>query len=145
MIPYEDLVAFPIRTRLCLRYITCDTVRAYKRFLWVVCASISMLSARHILVEQNIHYPLQLYFNQLAVIGLMALRSCFGWRDIRNLSRENPQPWRLMTRGTVLLTASMCFTSLSTICTLQAILHFHNLPTVVMMIVRRIRVYRILS
>ena len=143
MIPYEDLVALPMRTILCPRYIACDTVFARKRFIWVICASISMLSARHILVEENIHYPLQLYFNQLAVIGLMALRSCFGWRDIQKSFRGSSQSWRFMTRGTVLITASMCFMSLSTICTLQAILHFHNLPTLVMMILRWIRVCRI--
>lgn len=111
-------------------YVLFNTIRVHRRFLWIICASISLLSARHLLVEQNIHYPLQLYFNYIAITGLHWI-----WQTQR-LVGEKPQPWRPLTRETALLTASMCLASLSTLCTLQAILHVQNLPTLVMMVVR---------
>jgi hypothetical protein len=118
------------------RYVMCNAMRVHRRFIWVIFASISLLSARHLLVEQNIHFPLQLYFNQLGVAGLIALWPCFRWQDTQKLFHGWSRPWRPMTRGTILIIASMCISSLSTICTLQAILHFHNLPTLIMMTVR---------
>ncbi|KAF2020563.1 hypothetical protein BU24DRAFT_416233 [Aaosphaeria arxii CBS 175.79] len=113
-------------------FVTCSALQAYKPFVWVFCASISLLSARHLLVEQNIHYPLQLYFNQLAVTAIILFRPRLGWQYVQKLSRGDLQLWNSMTRGTSLLFTSMCFTSLSTICMLQAILHFYNLPTLAM-------------
>ncbi|KAF2448048.1 hypothetical protein P171DRAFT_237000 [Karstenula rhodostoma CBS 690.94] len=115
------------------RYVICNAVRVHRRFIWVICAGISLLSARHLLVEQNIHYPLQLYFNHIVIVGFIALRSS-KWQGTQRLFRERSQPWWPMTRGSILLTASLCFASLSTICTLQAILHVQNPPTLVMMI-----------
>lgn len=41
-----------------------------------------------------------------------------------------------MTKGTALVTASVCFMYVSTICFLQAVLHFYNLPVLVMITVR---------
>ena len=136
MIPHAYLQKLGMPTICGPRYVTCNAVCVHRRFIWVVCASISLLSARYLLVEQNIHYPLQLYCNQLAITGFIALRPCLGWRYIQKVFRGKSQPWRSITRGTVLITASVCFTSLSTICILEATLHFHNLPTLVMMTVR---------
>jgi peptidoglycan/LPS O-acetylase OafA/YrhL len=118
------------------RHALCNIVHNHRRLIWVICASISLLSARHLLVEQNIHYPLQLYFNQLIVAGLITLWPYRRWQDTRELFRKRSQSRRPITWGTVLLAVSMCFMSLSIICTLQAILHFQNLPTLVMMTVR---------
>lgn len=56
-----------------------EVTRAQRRFVWLVCASVSLLSARHLLVERNMHYPRCLYLNQLAVSVLAALRPCFRW------------------------------------------------------------------
>lgn len=132
--PYVEIsLAEPTRG---FRYLVRDAMRVYKRFIWVICASISLISARHLLVEQNIHYPLQLYFGHIAVAGFIASRPFWTWEDTPKLLRARPQPSRFINRGTVLVTASMCFASLSTICTLQAVLHVQNLPTLVMMIVR---------
>lgn len=118
------------------RYLVANAILHHRRFLWVVCASIALLSARHLLVEQNIHYPLQLYFNHLAVTGLLALRPYWTWKSNQKLFCARPQLSRLVTRGTVLLAASTGVTALSTICTFQAVLHVQNQPTLVMMIVR---------
>lgn len=108
-----------------------NTARGHGRFIWFICASLSLLSSRHLLVEQNIHYPLQLYFNQLAVAVL--LTSCRHWKlpDDKEIFRE-----RLQFRKTGLVAASLCSMSLSIICAFQAILHLQNLPTLVMMTVR---------
>lgn len=104
---------------------------------WVICASISLLSARHLLVERNMHYPLQLYFNQLIATAILAWRPRLAWRCVRSPCLGRPQLSRLMTRGTTLLVASVCCTSLSTICMLQATLHFYNLPVLAMITVRQ--------
>jgi hypothetical protein len=106
------------------------------RVAWLACASIALLSARHLLVEQNLHYPLQLYFAQLAVSALVALRPCWTRQDVQEPFRERPEPRGSATRGMVLLVTSMCLMSVSTICALQAILHVQNLPTLIMMTVR---------
>lgn len=118
------------------RHAIFNTVRGRQHLIWIICASISLLSARHLLVEQNIHYPLQLYFNQLVVAGLITLWPYRRWQDTWELFREGSQSRRPITWGTILLAASMSFMSLSIICTLQAILHFQNLPTFFMMTVR---------
>jgi hypothetical protein len=115
---------------------TYDAARMWKHVFWVVCACISLLSARHLLVERNIHYPQRLYFNQLAVTCLLALRPCFGWGYIQRPFRRKLRPWRSMTRGTALAAVSVCFTYISAICLLQAALHFYNLPVLVMITVR---------
>lgn len=119
---------------------TYDAARIQRQLLWAVCACISLLSARHLAVERNIHYPQRLYFNQLAVAGLMALRPCLGWGHIQRPFRRKLRPWRSMTKGTALIATSVCFMYVSTICFLQAVLHFYNLPVLVMITVRVISV-----
>jgi hypothetical protein len=108
----------------------------YGRPLWVFCTTVSLLSARYLLVEQNVHYPLQLYFNQLFVACLMILWRYRRSDDTQELFVERPKFWRPITWGAVMISLSLGFKSLSTICVLQAILHFQNLPTLVMMTVR---------
>lgn len=107
-----------------------------KRILWLICATMSLLSARHLLVERNFHYPLQLYFIQLAVASLFAIPSCWTRQAIRQPFRESLEAPRFLTLETGLHLISTCIVSLSTICVLQAILHFQNLPTLIMMTVR---------
>jgi hypothetical protein len=113
-----------------------NALRVYKRLAWIISACISLLSARHLLVEQNLHYPLQLYFSQLIVTALIALRPYWIRHDNQGPFRERPKPRGSQARGTVLIATSTCLMWLSTICALQAILHFQNLPTLVMMTVR---------
>jgi hypothetical protein len=105
------------------------------RLAWLVCASIAVLSARHLLVERNLHYPLQLYFAQLAVSALFALRPFWSRKDAQASFRERPEARASATRGVVLLLTAMCLGSLSTVCALQAILHVTNLPTLILMTV----------
>jgi hypothetical protein len=118
------------------RHAIFSTESGHQRIVWFVCASISLLSARALLVEQNIHYPLQLYFNQVAAAGLLTLWPYKKRQHTRELSHESSQCRKFTTWGAVLLVASTCSISLSMLCTLQAILHFQNLPTFVMMTVR---------
>lgn len=115
---------------------TYDAARIQRQLLWAVCACISLLSSRHLVVERNIHYPQRLYFNQLAVTGITALRPCLGWGHVQRPFRRTLRPWRSMTKGTALVTASVCSMYVSTICFLQAVLHFYNLPVLVMITVR---------
>lgn len=127
-----------------LKHVMCASqlsasIRVYRSFAWIFSASISLLSARHLLVEQNLHYPLQLYFNQLAVTAIISLLPCLEWQRILRLFREDSGFKHCTTKGTALLVASMCCTCLSTICFLQAALHFYNLPTLAMSTVRSIR------
>ncbi|KAF1924465.1 uncharacterized protein M421DRAFT_72346 [Didymella exigua CBS 183.55] len=105
----------------------------HRRLVWLVCTSISLLSARHLLVEQNLHYPLQLYFGQLVITAFVALQPCWTWPETQEPFRERPESRSSATWGTILFLTSMCLTALSTICALQAILHFQNLPTLIMM------------
>lgn len=112
------------------------TARIQRHLMWMVCVSASLLSTRHLLVERNMHYPQRLYFNQLAVTSLLALRPFFGWGIIQRPFRRKLRPWRSRNRGTTLITASVCFMYLSTMCLLQAILHFYNLPVLAMITVR---------
>jgi len=136
MISYIDLGEHHTESSCGSLHAICNALHVHRRLVWIFCASTSLLSARHLLVEQNIHYPLQLYFAQLAVTGLIALRPYLRWQDTQDPFRERSQSERRMTWGTALIAASTCFTSLSTICALQAILHFQNFPTLVMMTVR---------
>jgi hypothetical protein len=106
------------------------------RLAWLVCASIAVLSARHLLVERNLHYPLQLYFAQLAVSALFALRPFWSRKDAQPSFRERPEARASATRGVVLLVTAMGLGSVATICALQAILHVTNLPTLILMTVR---------
>jgi hypothetical protein len=139
MIPHAYIGKTRMQTLCESRFAMSSAIRVYKPLIWVVCASISLLSARHLLVERNMHYPLQLYFNQLFFTAILAWRPRLAWRCVQRLSRGESQLWTSMTKGTALLIASMCFTSLSTICLLQATLHFYNLPILAMITVRRIR------
>ncbi|KAL6712038.1 hypothetical protein ACN47E_003081 [Coniothyrium glycines] len=132
MAPYEYRREFDMQKTGGSPFVWRSAIRVYKPYAWVFCASVSLLSARHLLVEQNIHYPLQLYFTQLAVFAIMKLRFPSVWQYTQKLLHGDLHLSISMTRGTTLLVASMCFTSLSTICFLQATLHFHNLPTLVM-------------
>lgn len=115
---------------------TYDADRIKRQLMWVACASTSLLTTRHLVVERNVHYPQRLYFNQLAVTGLLALRPCVGWGHIQRPFRRKLWPWRSMTRGTALVSASVCFMYVSAICFLQAVLHFYNLPVLAMITVR---------
>ncbi|KAF2129832.1 hypothetical protein P153DRAFT_315118 [Dothidotthia symphoricarpi CBS 119687] len=98
------------------------------RALWTLFASTSLLSSRHALVEKNIHYPLQLNFNHLVATGLIS------WLFLQpdNTLDIHPKPKKPMTRKTALVAFAMSLMSISAICTQQAILHFQNLPTLVM-------------
>jgi hypothetical protein len=109
--------------------------------LWVVFASTSLLSARHILVESNFHYPVLVYLAQLFMTTIVVTIQ-IPWRDkARRHSSGRPSPRRIR-RGTLLALGAVSFTALSMLCMLQAILHFTNLPTLVMLVVSRLSCQR---
>ncbi len=139
MIPQAHNGKTRLQTLCGSQSVVSSALRVHRPLVWVICATVSLLSARHLLVERNMHYPLQLYFNQLFLTAVFAWRPRQAWRRVQKLRRGESQLWRLMMRGIALLTASVCFTSLSTICILQATLHFYNLPVLAMITVRRIR------
>lgn len=104
------------------------------RLLWTASALTSLLSARHLLVESNYHFPLFLFPAQLIVATTVILLQ-YPWRR-KAQHTEDPLPWRsYMRRKPLMVMGAMFFTSLSMVCMLQAILHSKNLPTLVMLTV----------
>lgn len=104
------------------------------RLLWTTSALTSLLSARHLLVKSNYHFPLFLFPAQLIVATTVTLLQC-PWRR-KAQHAEDSLPWsNYMRRESLMVIGAMCFTSLSMVCMLQAILHSKNLPTLVMLTV----------
>ena len=105
------------------------------RLLWTASALTSLLSGRHLLVESNYHFPLFLFPAELIVATTVILFQ-YPWRRKAHHRTEDPLPWSgYMRREPLMIMGAMCFTSLSMVCMLQAILHSKNLPTLVMLTV----------
>ncbi|KAF1946397.1 hypothetical protein EJ02DRAFT_462439 [Clathrospora elynae] len=114
------------------RQTTHDAFEKHRRLVWLMCATTSLLSARHILVEQNLHYPLQTYFNQIAATAFFAV-CLYPWQRKVQVVRQEHR-WKRSLQGTLIVAAAHCFGSLSMFLILQAILHTANLALLAMMI-----------
>jgi hypothetical protein len=106
----------------------------YRQLAWLLCATTSLLTTRHLLIEENFHYPLQLYISQISATAIVTL-GLHPWRrktrEISGQERHSNRSWR----QTVILAAAHCLEALSAYCTLQAVLHTANLPLLCMLIV----------
>jgi hypothetical protein len=74
------------------------------------------------------------YLAQLTVTTIAAIVE-YQWRRKSRVSDSNGLLERLRLPGMLLGIGEACFTALSMICMLQAVLHFKNLPTLAMLIV----------
>ena len=105
--------------------------------IWLICSAVSLLSTRHLLIEQYLHYPLQLYINQL--IATAAISLCLhSWpRSRKDQGAGEQERWvKTSRRGRSLVISVQYFAmAQSLICTMQAVLHFTNLPALVMLTV----------
>jgi hypothetical protein len=111
-----------------------ERLHNYGQLAWLLCATTSLLSTRHLLIERNTHYPLQLYISQISATAIITS----GLHPWRRKSRESSGQERQSNRSwrhTAIVVAVHCFEALSAYCTLQAILHTANLPLLCMLIV----------
>jgi hypothetical protein len=111
-----------------------ERLQDHRQLAWLLCATTSLLTTRHLLIEENIHYPLQLYISQIAATVIITL----GLHPWRRKTRETSGQERLSNRSwrqTLILAAVHCLEALSAYCTLQAVLHTANLPLLCMLIV----------
>jgi hypothetical protein len=102
--------------------------------VWIVCAITSLLTTRNLLIEKNLHYPLQLYISQIAATAIIAL-CLYSWRrKIQGSDGQGRQKTRSIL-GTAMVVALHCLESLSMWCVMQAVMHTANLPLLPMMVV----------
>ncbi|KAF2707339.1 hypothetical protein K504DRAFT_384257 [Pleomassaria siparia CBS 279.74] len=103
------------------------------RYVWTVCAAVSLWTSRYILVDSNLNYPLYLHVVQLGVTTVVALLQSLllsgGSSDEegqKRPSRSRVLEWLYLILVTSLMSGAMALN-------MQAVLHFSNLTTLVMM------------
>jgi hypothetical protein len=102
--------------------------------IWLISASTSLLSARYLLIETNFHYPLLLYVTHLLFMSAVVLKQCSWRRQAQESEYQNSRRSRTVL-GTLIVSATVCLTAVSTSFMFQAILHFRNFPTLLMLTV----------
>lgn len=119
-------------------------VQQYRQCLWPACSIVSVLSARCLLIEQSFHYPVHLYISQIVAMGVFALclHSCRRKSIVPN---ERARWGRFSAQATQLMAATYCLVAMAMFCALQSIMHFTNLPVLIMLTVRKIRLQRLAS
>jgi hypothetical protein len=111
-----------------------NKLEEHRRLVWIVCATTALLTTRNLLIERNLHYPLQLYISQISATAITAL-CLYSWR--RKIP-EGDGHGRRKTRsilGTAIVVALHCLESLSMWCVMQAVMHTANLPLLPMIVV----------
>ena len=123
------------RSRLRRTYERC---RRHPRYVWTLCALISLVSSKRLFVDLNIHYPSHMHLLHLTVASLYVLAS---YRR-RKESDNSPLP---SIRDTLFLAGLSCLMALSVGFTLQSIVHFPNPTTLAMLPVCRSFTIKVLS
>ncbi|KAF2641348.1 hypothetical protein P280DRAFT_468980 [Massarina eburnea CBS 473.64] len=108
-----------------------DTVQAFRLPVWAVAATISILSSRYLLIELNVHYPLHLHLLQLAVTGAITAADYLQ----QDPSYSTPSLRRTSWRKWLPFAVIAAVMATATVCSIQAILHSQNLPTLIMLAV----------
>lgn len=116
------------------RRTVCDRLQDYRQLGWLACATTSLLTTRHLLIERNLHYPLQLYITQIAATALVAFLF-HPWRPSAQHASEQDQRRKRPVQGGLLLAASNLLQAVSAFCIVQAVLHTSNLPLLCMITV----------
>lgn len=118
----------------CQRRSVYEQIQDHKSLLWLPCATTSLLTTRHLLVESNLHYPLQLYSWQISATAFLALIS-HVWRRYEQNSAEQEHLENRPVQATLLVAASHCLQAIAALCITQAVLHTSNLPLLYMVAV----------
>jgi hypothetical protein len=99
---------------------------------WVLCTTLSISSSRYLLLDLGLHYPFCIHLLQLhaalLVTVLRPARFRKGMETVRSRSLSRGQFLRALLRSVLI--------SLSGTLAMQAIMHFPNLATIVMLPVR---------
>lgn len=111
-----------------------DRFQDHRQLAWLLCATTSLLTTRQLLVEANLHYPLQLYSCQIAATAILAFIPLL-WRRNDQEHSDQGQPRRQLIQATFLTAASQCLQAVAALCITQAVLHTSNLPLLCMMTV----------
>jgi hypothetical protein len=111
-----------------------ERLQDHGQLAWLLCATTSLLTTRHLLIERNIHYPLQLYISQISATALINL-GLHTWRRKSRETSAQGQQSNKSWRQTPILAAIHSLEALSAYCTLQVVLHTANLPLLCMLIV----------
>lgn len=107
-------------------------IQRYRQCIWPISSIASVLSARCLLIERSFHYPVHLYISQIVVTGAFSL---FLHASRRHFVVPNKKT-RWSRQATQLMAATYCLVAMAMFCALQAILHFTNLPILIMLTVR---------
>jgi hypothetical protein len=116
------------------RRTVCERLQDYRQLAWLACATTSLLTTRHLLIERNLHYPLQLYITQIAATAVVAF-VLYPWRSNIQETSEHAQRRTQPLQGALLLAASNLLQAVSAFCITQAVLHTSNLPLLCMITV----------
>jgi hypothetical protein len=99
---------------------------------WALCAAVSVLSSKCLLLDIGFHYPYHLHLLQLSTVLIARLLQLVLTPPKLRRTLSTSASTRAL-QSTILHAGIM---AASSICIGQAILHFRNLPTVVMLSVR---------
>lgn len=111
-----------------------DRLQDHRQLAWLACATTSLLTTRHLLIERNLHYPLQLYASQIAATAILAFITHPWRRSDQEVGGQ--EQWRKRPiQGTLLVAVSQCLQAVSALCITQAVLHTSNLPLLCMIVV----------
>jgi hypothetical protein len=105
-----------------------NTTGDWERCAWTLCAAVSFVTSKYVLVDYNFHYPLHLVTIQVVATGAIALFGrAAGFENIIStmIVKEN-RPWQFIAMVNCLDALAMAFWT-------QTILHFPNLATLGML------------
>ncbi|KAK7180661.1 hypothetical protein PSPO01_13259 [Paraphaeosphaeria sporulosa] len=99
-----------------------------RRYLWVAAASVSVSSSRYLLVELNVNFPLYLSLFQFAALAASVAISYSITSDVASLPLRN-----VTVAGWTKLALALVSTAAGILLGLQSLLHFQNVPTLMML------------
>jgi len=105
-----------------------NTTGDWEHYAWTLCAAVSLVTSKYILVDYNFHYPLHLVTIQVVATGAIALFGrAAGFENIisTTIVKEN-HSWQFIA-------IANCLDALALIFWTQTILHFPNLATLGML------------
>ncbi|KAJ5031213.1 hypothetical protein PSV08DRAFT_400022 [Bipolaris maydis] len=108
-----------------------DRLQDHRHLVWLPCAATSLLTTRHLLVEANLHYPLQLYICQIVATAILVFISHLWRKNDQKRNSEQEQPTRPI-QASLLVVASHALQAVAALCITQAVLHTSNLPLLCM-------------
>ncbi|KAH7138324.1 hypothetical protein B0J11DRAFT_12740 [Dendryphion nanum] len=105
-----------------------DAARSRHVYVWAVCASVSIVTSKYLLVDLNFHFPLHLHIWQL--MGVIAFTSC---NLLRHPLSPNERLFRLTGPQWIFLVLLAVSIATSLIFSIEALLHYPNVTTIAML------------